>query len=90
MEKRFHITIKNNETGEILNDIDTSCLIGAIDIGEGNTSIAFTHCNAISLVTTILAAKKAINNIYERNPHIKLLEMAYHASENRKEENENE
>lgn len=62
--KKFHITIRNNETGEILHDLDTCVIIGAFDVDEEATGrLVYTACNAIELEATataaVLAALKA-------------------------------
>lgn len=59
MEK-FHITIKDNETGEIFLDRDTSCVVGALDEPGGTTGVfGNTHCNAIELAATATGAINA-------------------------------
>lgn len=58
MEK-FHITIKNNETGEILVDDDTCAIIGALDRGEGTGCLGFTVCGPVDLAATATGALKA-------------------------------
>ena len=42
---KFHLTIKNNETGEILHDTDCNAIIGGITDNEKSTSVVLTHCN---------------------------------------------
>ena len=58
---KFHITIKNNETGEILHDQDCNAIIGGICDNEKNTSVVLTQCNGKDLVFCALPAKKAID-----------------------------
>lgn len=66
--KKFHITIKNNETGEILRDLDTCAIIGAFDVDEEGTGcLVCTACNAIELAATadaaVTAALKATHHL---------------------------
>ncbi|MBE5760009.1 MAG: hypothetical protein E7332_08325, partial [Clostridiales bacterium] len=50
-KKKFHITLTDNETGETLIDSDTSAIIGAFDLGEGNTgSLYALACNGLVAV----------------------------------------
>ena len=59
--KKFHITITDNETGEVLVDQDTSAIIGALDNDESTRNIAYTCCNTIDLAATAAGAKQAAN-----------------------------
>ena len=62
MDKRFHITIKDNQTGTIEVDCDTDCIIGAYHDEQGDSDgsvlCGYTDCNAVTLGKTIFAAMK--------------------------------
>lgn len=71
--KKFHITIVDNETGEILTDEQTDCIIGAYSLGKEETSITYIRGNDIVIAATIMAVKKAIQNIYKKNTRSKII-----------------
>lgn len=73
--KRFHITIKNNEIGETLLDLDTNAIVAGILDDDGSFSIGHTHCNADGLLSTICSAEKAINQLLKKHPQLLLLKM---------------
>ena len=60
MEK-FHITITDNETAEVLADTDTSSIIGAFDEGEGTRAVCFLACNTTELAATLTSALQITN-----------------------------
>lgn len=60
MEK-FHITITNNETGEVCVDLNTDALIAAIDETEGGTrAVCYTHCNTVAFIAMIAAVLQLV------------------------------
>lgn len=64
-KKGFQITVKNLDTGEILIDSATKCIIGAYEGGkEGDAvcakGIVVTSCNTQTLVGTIETADSAV------------------------------
>ena len=70
---KFHITITNNETREILADTDTDCIVGAYAAEGGASSIGHTACNGGTLLGTISSAEHAIDRICENSPELKML-----------------
>lgn len=57
----FHMVITNNETGEVIQELDMCALIGAAQTTKNNTvSIGLTACNALELVAAIAGAQEAI------------------------------
>lgn len=68
MSKRFHITIKDNQTGTVEVDVDTDCIIGATEAldpegREGTMTLGYTDCNAVKLVATAVGATKLVKHI---------------------------
>ena len=61
--KRFHVTITDNETGEVIHDKDTTAIIGGFENGDKTTMLVFTDCNFVDIACTLTAAKQAINAI---------------------------
>lgn len=64
-KKGFQITVKNLDTGEILIDSATKCVIGAYEGSkEGDAAcakgIVVTSCNTQTLMGTIEAANSAV------------------------------
>lgn len=69
---KFHITIKDNEKGEIVADCETSCIVGAYaddDDGAVATMIV-THCTGARLAHTTYCAANAVQLVQEKNPEI--------------------
>lgn len=60
--RKYHITIKNNETGEIINDVDSDAIIGSIESEEGTANVVMTECNIKQLIESIFVAKRAIKD----------------------------
>lgn len=72
--KKFHITITDNETGKTLHDCDTGAIIGAFQESEDVTAaIGLTNCDALTLLQTVNAAKRAADKILEDDPLCALL-----------------
>ena len=74
---KFHITITDNETNEILHEADTGAIIGAYALDDGAYSVAKIACDGLTLLTTIESAKTAIEHCMEDIPVMKLLSKLY-------------
>ena len=72
---KYHITITNNETGEIVHDYDTSAVIGGISLKEGVAAIGLTACPSLVTALTIDGAQIAINKIRDDNPKVAMMEL---------------
>lgn len=59
--KKFHITIKDNETGETLHDLDTAAIVGSFENGDSVTTLGLTRCKPSDIVCTVAAAKLAVH-----------------------------
>lgn len=88
--KKFHITIKNNETGEITHDLDTSAIVAGILDDDGSYSVSATSCNALELLQTVNSAEKAINLIYKKRPELLVLKLMVAHTEEGEEAEETE
>lgn len=62
----FHLTIKDNETGEILRDEDVNCLIGGIILEDDSTGVLLARCNELELAEAVIAAETAVKSIKKR------------------------
>lgn len=67
MEK-FQITIKNQETGEVLVDINTNAIIGAVDYGASTRVIGLINCEGRDLAATAAGALQAANRVIASLP----------------------
>lgn len=91
MNKRFHITIKDNVSGTIELDIDTDCIIGATHQGEGEQQgtvcLGYSDCPGLTLVHTAFGAIKVTKQITNK-PGLRglLAKMLMIASEEEEEE----
>lgn len=73
---RFHITITDHEEKRTLVDIDTDCIIGAIDETEDKTRcLCYTSCNSVTLAHAIDGAQTVIAKILQEDPRLSLLLM---------------
>ena len=86
---KFHVTIKNNETGEILHDDDCNAIIGGICENEKSASVVFTSCNGLALARCVFSAKKAIDESIPEDPIIRSM-VALYGSLDIKEDKEKE
>ena len=83
--KKFHITITDNETGEVEVDTDAAAIIGAYDAGtRGTASISYTECNGIVLSCTLAGVMHLLAGYEEREPiEYRLAEMLLKKSKSR-------
>lgn len=84
--KKFHVTIKNNETGEITHDLDTSAIVAGILDDDGSYSVGATSCDAFGLLNAIDGAEKAIDHLLKRHPELLILKTIMEKSEDETEE----
>ena len=75
MEKKFNIKITDNETGKVIQEADTCCIIGGYVNDEGAAGMCVVHCNSIDYAKALNAAETAINTAYKNQPELKLLTL---------------
>ena len=79
MNKRFHITIKDNASGTIELDMDTDCIIGATHKGDGEPQgtvcLGYSDCPGLTLVHTAFGAVKVTKQITNKPRLNTLLSM---------------
>lgn len=80
--KKFHITIKNNETGEIIHNVDTDAIIGAVHEEGKTAAIGLTACNGATLLETASATKKVLKEITSKSPMLSILDILENLAEN--------
>lgn len=73
---KFNLTIKNNETGEIIQNLDIDAIIGGVHLkGEESAVIVMSETNTLGLFGAFTAAEKAIAHTLEDDEDIKMLAM---------------
>lgn len=70
---KYHIKITNNETGEVIEDADFCCIIGAFGTKESAKEIAAYDCPVFAIVGTAQAALSSVENACTSSPEIALL-----------------
>lgn len=65
-KKGFHITITDLTTGDTIIDTDSKAIIGGVACGEKIRSMGFTACNATTLMNTLYAADKVVNELIKK------------------------
>lgn len=70
MNKKFHIKITNNETGEVLQEADTCAIMGGYTVDDGAVGIALAECSASEHGMAIHAAEQAIKHVYQNRPEL--------------------
>lgn len=75
----FHLTITDNETGEVMQDCDFKCLIGAIHRGEGNIvgGVSITRCKGTELAMACHSAGVIVQRTYREHPGLAALAAMY-------------
>lgn len=90
---KWHLTIKDNETGETVQDLDVCAIIAGIGTENGERAMAMANCTGGKVVATALAAEDALQNVYDENPiakHLTKLAKAKKALAETETETENE
>lgn len=75
MEKKFHITITDNETGRVIQEADTCAIIGGYTNEDGACGMAVVSCGPVDLARAVNAAEAAVDAMYQKNPELKLLTL---------------
>lgn len=67
---RYHVKITDNETGEVTEDFDSNCIVGAFGHDTGAIELSIFDCNMISILVTVEAALKAVERTCKSDPAI--------------------
>jgi hypothetical protein len=65
---KYHITITDNETGEVLVDQDTVAIIGACDAGEATRGLVLHKCNKAEKMATACEAMQMVEQVLRKEP----------------------
>ena len=71
---KYTVTIKDNESGEILREVECNSLVGGISFDdERSASIGIANCDGGELLGACKSAKKAIYKVLEDDPSLRIL-----------------
>ena len=72
---KFHLTITDNQTGEVMRDLDIVALAGAIHTGEDGIAqgIFLGRCNRLTTAETVKGAEYTLERVYKEDPLLHLL-----------------
>lgn len=81
-DKKFHLTIIDNETGATLTNADVKAVMGAFTTGKGETeSFCCARCNDFDLVGVIVGCEKIVEETEKGKPQLGFLKMLARDSE---------
>jgi hypothetical protein len=65
---KYHVTITDNETGEVLRDMDSNAIAASIDSEDFVAEIFRTHCTANDLVNVVAVLMSILEKAKKRSP----------------------
>jgi hypothetical protein len=88
---KFTVTIKDNESGEILREFESNAIIAGVALENGESaSIVNTSCGGEELMCAYLSTKKAMEAIEKKNPILLLADVFAGLQEMKKEDTDND
>lgn len=72
---RFNITIKDNETGETLRNIDTNAILAGVCDGGQPQAILIAECDSKELAIATVAVERTLTKVWGENPEVHGLAM---------------
>lgn len=70
----FHFVLTDNETGEVIHDIDICAIIGGFAAEGGRScTMALTKCNIFSFASAMRDAEEAVETMKANHPELALL-----------------
>ena len=79
----WHLTLKDNETGETLIDRDICALIAGIGLEDNAQAVAMANCTGMDLVKTVVCAEEALQSALNENPIAGTIAASVMASRNK-------
>ena len=70
---KMHITITNNETGEVIAEHDTNAIVAGIDLENGTRSLVKANCDPIAFACALHAAQGAVDKTLDENKKLAAL-----------------
>lgn len=84
---KFTVTIKDNETGELLVNEECKAFLLTEQKGdEGERTVCASHCNTIELIALFAASFQGFKDNLKRNPEIAGIVTAFLKSEGAKKD----
>lgn len=80
--ERFHITVTDNETGEVWADVDTGVIVAAIDVGGNVQGLDLCESTNRNHVAALLTASRLAVEAAEEDPDVAELMNRVLAREN--------
>lgn len=73
---KYTVTIKDNESGEILQNHETNAIIGGVSLADNSVvSLIVTSCTGKELMGAYKATQKAMDKIVEDNPILSIVDL---------------
>ena len=72
-KKAFHVTIRNNETGELLHDSETDAFICAYDKDESTAGCSGIKTDPITTAALVMAAQDQIKKLLGQHQELAFL-----------------
>lgn len=69
-DKKFHLTITNNETGETVHECDANAIIAALSREETTDSLALVECNPFDLAQLLIGLEGVVDELYQEHPEL--------------------
>ena len=71
---KYTVTIKNNESGEIIREVECNSIIAGVSFDDKNSaSIGISDCNGAELLGACRSAKKTIYKVLKDDPTAMIL-----------------
>ena len=62
---RFHITITDNATGEVMIDEEVCAIVGGVTVGKGHSkAIGLTACSPFEIAEALVDAEEVVSALY--------------------------
>lgn len=86
---KFTLIIKDNETGEVLKEVESNAIVAGVDTESGTAAVGMSCCNTFDLVNTCRAADAAILSVLGKPEARMFYECLKQMDELKKEEKAN-
>lgn len=89
-KRKYHITITNNETGEVLHDADACSIIASVNEGPRTCALSMNSGGPLTLAETLGSAEGVVREIKSKYPEVGTLAMLHEFMRKRKQSEETE
>ena len=81
--KKFHLTITDNETSKVIKDLDIVAMVGALHTGEDSFAqgLFLSYCNKLTTAETVKSVEYVLEKAYGQDPLLRLLTAAMDGKE---------